>query len=172
MLNTFLVACAQFCAAAAELLAAACGQAPPLPPTVNFYLGANNYLHLLKSNCKYVLAKDADSRSTEVCGQSRPMSQVTQHTYSTHSLTHSLTLAHSLTPSLPHFLYRSHSLNNLRTAYAALPLCSAARAAIFTLCTCKRNCTNGIISCFPFLFAFLTILRCATSHFVLFCLSF
>lgn len=39
--------------------------------------------------------------------------------------------------------------------------------AIFTLCTCKRNCTNGIISCFLPLPR-----REAASHFVLFCLSF
>lgn len=54
----------------------------------------------------------------------------------------------------------------LRLLPLVLPLLTPP-IAIFTLCTCKRNCTNGIISCFLPLPR-----REAASHFVLFCLSF
>lgn len=59
-----------------------------------------------------------------------------------------------------------HCLPPLRLLPLVLPLLTPP-IAIFTLCTCKRNCTNGIISCFLPLPR-----REAASHFVLFCLSF
>lgn len=46
------------------------------------------------------------------------------------------------------------------------PLLLTPPIAIFTLCTCKRNCTNGIISCF--LFHSLLRERCVAFRFVLF----